>query len=216
MKKLIFILLLLGFLSDTYCGDTAYYATLRKSLKQADVAYKTENFQQLANSCQRILNIYRNEWLPYYYGAYAYTNLCFIEKNTEMKDKYCDNAQSLIDSAFKIQLDESEIYVLQSLLYIARMSINPLINGPVYMLKASNALDEAEKLNPDNPRIYYLKGKTTLYTPKFFGGGEEAALPYFEKASLFFQGFNPESTVHPYWGKGDTERLLKKCKSDKE
>ena len=84
----------------------------------------------------------------------------------------CGIVLKLADEAYK-----SELHVLQSLLYTARMNINPWINGSIYMVKASKELELAEILNPNNPRIYYLKGKFALYTPKFMGGGKEAALP---------------------------------------
>jgi len=89
-----------------------------------------------------------------------------------------------------------------------------MISGPLYLPKATNALNEAEKLDPDNPRIYYLRGKSTMSTPKFIGGGKNVAIPIFEKALALFKTFKQKSTVHPGWGKEDTERLYKECKSD--
>ena len=93
------------------------------------------------------------------------------------------------------------------------MSVNPMVNAPVYLPKANSALDDAEKLDPENPRIYYLRGKSTMNTPKFFGGGKEAAIPVFEKALCVFKTFKPKSVVHPIWGQSDALRLLNNCKA---
>jgi tetratricopeptide (TPR) repeat protein len=214
MKKVLLIVFVLLIARKTDGSDTLYYSTLRKSIDIAYKDYKLENYRQLANCSERILLVYKNEWLPYYYEAYAYINMGFIETNEGVREMYCDKAQNLIDEAFKIKPDESEIYVLQSMLYYARMSISPMINGPLYLPKAASALDDAEKLDPENPRIYYLRGKSTMNTPKFFGGGKDVAVPIFEKALKMFIKYKQKSTVHPVWGREDAEKLYNECKAD--
>ena len=214
MKKIIFVAFVLFIAQKIHGNDTLYYPLLRNSIDLAFKEYKLENYRQLANCSERILLVYKNEWLPYYYDAYAYINMSFIETHEGNKEMYCDKAQDLLDEVFKIKPDESELFVLQSLVYYARMSISPMINGPLYLPKAVSALNDAEKLDPDNPRIYYLRGKSTINTPKFFGGGKDAAIPIFEKALTMYKTFKQKSTVHPDWGKEDAERLYKECKKD--
>jgi tetratricopeptide (TPR) repeat protein len=214
MKKLIFFAFILLTSEKIFSNDTLYYPLLRNSIELAYKDYKLENYRQLANCSERILLVYKNEWLPYYYETYAYVNMSFIETNEDIKEMYCDKAQNLLDEVMKIRPDESELFVLQSLLYYARMSISPMINGPFYITKAVNTLNDAEKLEPGNPRIYYLRGKSTINTPKFFGGGKEAAIPIFEKALIMYKKFKPKSSVHPDWGREDAERLYKECKTD--
>lgn len=214
MKKIIFVAFVLFIAQKIHGNDTLYYPLLRNSIDLAFKEYKLENYRQLANCSERILLVYKNEWLPYYYDAYAYINMSFIETHEGNKEMYCDKAQDLLDEVFKIKPDESELFVLQSLVYYARMSISPMINGPLYLPKAVSALNDAEKLDPDNPRIYYLRGKSTINTPKFFGGGKDAAIPIFEKALTMYKTFKQKSTVHPDWGKEDAERLYKECKRD--
>jgi hypothetical protein len=213
MKKILLIVFVLLIAYKAAGNDTLYYSLLRNSIELAYKDYKLENYRQLANCSERILLIYKNDWLPYYYEAYAYINMSFIETKESEKEIYCKKAQDLLDEMKRINPGESELYVLQSMLYYALMEINPMLNGPLYFPKAASALSEAEKLNPDNPRIYYLRGKSTMNTPKFFGGGSEAAIPVFEKALILNKSFKPESIVHPYWGEEDALRLYNECKS---
>jgi len=214
MKKIIFIALVLLIAQKIYGNDTLYYPLLRNSIDLAYKEYRLENYRQLANCSERILLVYKNEWLPYYYDAYAYVNMSFIETNEGDKEMYCNKAQNLLDEVLRIKPDESELFVLQALICYARMSISPMINGPLYLPRSVSALNDAEKLDPDNPRIFYLRGKSTINTPKFFGGGKDAALPILEKALTVYKNFKPKSTVHPDWGKEDAERLYKECKRD--
>jgi tetratricopeptide (TPR) repeat protein len=213
MKKIILVALPFLVLQNIFSIDTLYYSTLRKSIDLAYKEYKLENYRQLANCSERIILVYKNEWIPYYYCAYAYINMSFIETNESIVDKYCDKAQELLDAAIKIKPDESELLVLQSMLYFARMAISPMINGPLYLPKASGSLDDAEKLDPGNPRIYYLKGKSIMNTPKFFGGGKEAAIPVFEKALNIYKNYRVKSAVAPSWGSEDALRLYNECKA---
>jgi tetratricopeptide (TPR) repeat protein len=214
MKKIIVITCVLLIAHKMNASDTLYYAMLRNSLVMAHKEYTLENYRQLANCSERILAVYKSDWLPYYYEAYAYINMSFIDNNEGNSEMFCDRAQDLLDKAMKLKPDESELFVLQALLYYGRMAISPMINGPLYLPKAADALNEAEKLDSDNPRIYYLRGKSTINTPKFFGGGSNAAIPIFEKAIIKYHNFIPESSVHPDWGKEDSERLYMQCKAD--
>jgi tetratricopeptide (TPR) repeat protein len=214
MKKILLIAFVLLIAHKTPGSDTLYYSMLRSSIELAYKDYKLENYRQLANCSERILLVYKNEWLPYYYEAYAYINMGFIETNEGDKEMYCDKAQNLLDEEFKIKPHESEIYVLQSMLYYARMSISPMINGPMYLPKAVSALNDAEKLDPENPRIYYLRGKSAMNTPKFLGGGKDTAFHIFEKALNMYAKYKQKSMVHPDWGREDTERLYNECKTD--
>jgi tetratricopeptide (TPR) repeat protein len=144
------------------------------------------------------------EWLPYYY----------MEKDEEEKDMYCNRAQVYIDSAFILRPDESELNVLQALLYYARMEVNPYVMGMIYYPKANSELEEAARNNPGNPRIYFLKGKTIINTPEFMGGGKKTALPVLEKALELYREFKPGSDIDPYWGKESAEQLFETCKRD--
>jgi len=212
--KIIFFAAITIMVSQTIAGsDTLYYSVLKKSIDLAHQEYKLDNYRQLANCSERICLVYKDDWIPYYYQAYAYINMGFIETDESLMEMYCDKARELLDEAFKINPDESEIYVLQSMLYFARMAISPMINGPLYLQKASGALDDAGKLDPGNPRIYYLRGKSVMYTPKFFGGGKEAAIPLFEKTLNIFRNFKPRSIVHPAWGEEDASKLYDECKA---
>jgi hypothetical protein len=214
MKKIIFITLMLLTFHKMKGSDTLYYPVLRKSIDIALSNYNTENYIQLAHCSERIIQVYEDDWLPYYYGAYAYANMSFMENDDSNKEAYCDKAQELLDHAMKLRPEEAELYVVQALVYFARMAISPMINGPLYIPKANKALSDAEKFDPENPRVYYLKGKSTISTPKFFGGGRDVALPILEKALLMFNRYRPACNVAPYWGKEDAERLLNECKSD--
>ena len=83
--------------------------------------------------------------------------------------------------------------------------------GQMYSEKASVAFGKAKNINPDNPRIYFMVGQNVLHTPEMFGGGMEAACPYFEEAAEKYESFEPETSISPNWGKEPNQRLARSC-----
>ena len=198
-----------------FSNDTSFYSSLREPLRLLNKDFSRKNLQNLANVCDRIIMLNPDHWLPYYYTAYAHINLSAFEKNNDQIDLYCDEAQSYIDLALEIKPQESELLVLQAWLYFEMMRVNSMARGMIYFPKAENVIKKAIECNPQNPRIYFLKGKSTLYKPEFLGGGKKAALSYLEKAVELYVKVDPKSDIHPAWGKSSTIKLLESCKKGK-
>jgi tetratricopeptide (TPR) repeat protein len=211
MKNLLLIILWL-IVAKVSANDTTYYAVLRSSLSLADKDYSIPAYQNLANTCDRIIAIRENEWLPSYYRAYAYTYLGYMTEDEEEKDRMLDKAQISAVAAFNLNPGESEIQLLFALICYGRMEINPMIRAATYFPKANAALEKAKELNVKNPRIYYLEGKSTLFKPGFLGGGAEAALPILEKSLQFYNEFEAPCDIYPHWGEESTVDLYMECK----
>jgi hypothetical protein len=211
MKKLV-LLPLLFLLVSASANDTTYFAVLRSSLLPADQEYRFTTYQNLANTCDRIIAMREQEWLPMYYRAYAYTHLAYMTADEEKKDALLDEAQASADAALIMNPGESEIQLVLALICYGRMEINPMFRATIYFPKANAALERAEELNPANPRIYYLEAKTTMYKPAFMGGGAEAALPLLTKSLQCFRNIKLPFDLYPHWGEEDTFALYKECK----
>ena len=168
-------------------------------------------YLDLANQFQRISENEAAEWLPAYYATLNTTLYAFGEKDKTKVDPLLDQAQKMIDKALKIKATESEIWILQGMLYQARIMVDPMTRGQKYFMQANEAFDKAESLNAENPRIYYLRGQSMMNMPKMFGGGKEAAKPLFQKASEKFLSFKPAEMFAPNWGKEQNEQSIKAC-----
>jgi len=211
MKHLMrFILLFL--VIQASANDTSYYAVLRNSLELADQEFSISSYQNLANTCDRIIAVRENEWLPVYYRAYAYVYLGYMTSDEEEKDSLLDEALSSANTAYNINPAESENQLLLALICYGRMEINPMFRATIYYPKASAALGKAKELNPKNPRIYYLEGKSTIFRPAFMGGGPEAALPILEKALQLYSEFEAPNDIYPHWGEENTIELYQECR----
>ena len=187
-----------------------YEQAMSKALESLNQATTNDDFITAANTFERISMNEKNEWLPLYYSAYANIVVCYVNPDKEQTDAILDKAQNFIDQAFKVAPKESELFVLQAFLYPARITVDPMGRGVEYMGKMNQALDEAIRLNPENPRSYYLRAITTLNMSEAFGGGAALAKPIFETAKEKFDKFRPETTLSPNWGKEQNEQELSK------
>lgn len=196
--------------------DSVYLTAMKKVVSTLDHCYSDSCLQSVANTCERLMQFKPGEWLPRYYYAYALINLSFQEKQPSKKTLYCEKAFSNIKQLLEEQPKEAEVYVLEALYYYAKMEINPMINAIGCLRNADKALDKALELDKQNPRMYFLKGKSAYYTPKFMGGGADVALPFFIQARKLYKNALPKSAIHPHWGRNAVDELYKTCKASKK
>jgi hypothetical protein len=186
---------------------------MKTNIEKMKQSTSSSALTELAANFQRISNAEKGKWLPAYYAAYCYVCTTFFdEMKSEKIHKQLDLAQAEIDKILKIEPDESEIYTLQALIY--QLRITDMSKGYKFSSLSSEALNRAEMLNPQNPRVYYLRGSNTFHTPKMFGGGKEKARPDLEKAASMFESQKPESNILPAWGAEHNNRLLAECKKN--
>lgn len=213
MKTSILTLLLLVN-TIVYGQNNSYEKAMSETLAEFGATNTIEEFKALANKFERIGTAEKEKWLPYYYSGFSYVNMNFMEADAAKKEKYLAKAQELCNKAFKTAPKESELYILQAMIYSGILSMDPMGLGMEYAPKLSKCYAKAIKYNPDNPRTYFMQGNQIYHTPVNFGGGVKNSLPLFETAKEKYDNFKPESLLHPNWGKEENLKLLAKCKEN--
>jgi tetratricopeptide (TPR) repeat protein len=208
MKSILFSCMILAAFGSSAQSEK-YLAAMEKNLHLFDTAAKTTaDYLMLSNTFERIGDAEKTQWLPYYYAGLALANAGWgdpkLDKdaNSTRINTFCDKAEALDKN--------SEIYVLRNMSATQQMLVDPQSRYMTYGAKANEDLQVAIKLNPDNPRIYYLQGESMLGTPVAFGGGKDKAKPLFEKALALYKVDKPKP-MWPDWGKERTEEQLAKC-----
>jgi len=192
-------------------SNEAYKKAMTESIAKLFQATTIPEYVEIANQFERISNIEKSEWLPLYYASYAYIMISFQEPENAKKDQYLDQAQKYLDQARTIEPNESELYMLQGFLYPSRITVDPMSRGMELMPEMNKALDKALELNPDNPRVYFLRATMTFHMPEAYGGGAAKALPLFQLAEEKFRIFKPKTPISPNWGKEGNDEELKKA-----
>jgi len=206
--KTIIMVLLLAFASAAF--SSKYEEAMKANIDKMNQPTSSLELQNLGAQFERIGNAEPGKWLPNYYAAYCYIfSTVFDNMDNDAKKIQLDKAQVLIDKLTKNYSNESEIYTLQAFLF--QLRITDMVSGAKYSGKASEAIATAEKLNPENPRVYYLRGSNTFHTPKFVGGGPDKAKPDLERAAAMFSSQKPNDPLMPTWGAYHNEQLLSEC-----
>ncbi|MFY9152687.1 MAG: hypothetical protein WAO52_11765 [Prolixibacteraceae bacterium] len=209
MKTVILSCIFVLFVFSGYSND-AYQKAMSQSVEKLFQQNTISGYVDVANQFERISQIEKTEWLPLYYASFAYIMISFQEPENEKKDKYLDQAQKYLDQAFALEPNESELHLLQGFLYPARINIDPMGRGASLVGEMNKSLDKALELNPDNPRVYYLRATMTFHTPEAYGGGAAKALPLFRIAKEKFSTFKPETAISPNWGEEMNDSELEK------
>lgn len=191
---------------------------LQKTLMTFDTTRDMTLKQAQANRLGLIAKKWNDQWVTHYYNAYGKTMMAYMEQDPAKKDAYLDDADNAIEEAKSLLgKEDDEIYVMQAMIASARIGADPRNRWKEYGKRFDDNLREAKELNEENPRIYYLKGTSTFYRPKAFGGGAKKALPYFEKAKSLFEKESDTDVKDPYWGKYANNYFIAQCsKKDKD
>jgi len=213
MKKIVIISLLLIISLGMFAQDEQYMEMMKETIVMMDSAKSIKSLQQAANQFERIGNAMLNQWLPFYYSAYCYTQISYLEKSDQLKDMNVDKAEELNNKADTISPDNSEIYVMKGFILQAKMNIEPMARGFKYNKECLEMFEKAKKLDPENPRSYLWHGVNLYNTPAFWGGGKDRALLLLEIAIKKFDTYQLQSAIHPNWGKEYAEKILIKCKN---
>ncbi|RYD56818.1 MAG: hypothetical protein EOP56_10525 [Sphingobacteriales bacterium] len=191
-----------------------YQQTLRNTFLAYDTTQNMETKVAQSNKLGMIAKKWNNEWTAHYYNAYAKAQLSYMEKDEAKRDAYVDEAEKELDETIGLVKENDETHVLGAMIANARMAVKPQARWQKYGKVFSDNLEKAKEINPKNPRIYYLQGTSKFFTPKMFGGGKKAALPYFEKAAEYYAQESDADMAKPFWGKIPTQYFLKESKGE--
>lgn len=212
MKKIIILLVVLPLVLTTYGQTDRYKQAMMVNIEKSKNATTINDFQVLANNFSRIAEAEQKEWTPWYYAAFYNLIINFQDSVNERKVMYISLARKQIESGLKIKPDETELLVLQVMLYYAEMSIDPM-KGMTLMGEANELLSRAKAINPDNPRIYLEEAEAIYNMPPEFGGGRKKALPLLLVAREKFNNFTSVNFMAPDWGKDRCELLINEVNS---
>jgi len=216
MNKLFLILVAAsGFLVSTPVKSQSVDASLTQAYSAFDDATTYSQYLSATNRFKQIAKQNPQYWLANYYAALSIAIVSFQEPNNDNKDPMLDEADAFFKKIEPLDSTNEEVAILGGLLAQARLSVAPESRHSKYGTMANTYFATAKKINPDNPRIYYLQGNFLFYIPKVMGGGAEKALPLFQKAEDLFAD-DPSCMLRdittPYWGKDIDEYMIKLCK----
>jgi hypothetical protein len=212
MKKIILSIVVVFVSLVSMAQKPEYFQTMGETLSQYSTCKNVADFQALGNKFEMIANAEKNEWLPLYYQAHCYILMSFLEQgDAAKKDSYLDVAEKSIEKLIAMVPSESEIYVLQSFYYTARLVVNPMERGQQFGQLSNQASEKAIALDPTNPRAKLMKIQMDMGSAPYMGLDPKSFCPQAKELLANWDNFKPKSPIHPKWGKDQLEGVVKGC-----
>lgn len=209
--------LMLGLTSTLMAQD--FKQTLGETVK---TFFSSQDRAEKINQSNRlglIAKKFGTEWSAPYYAALSKIMLNYEEADAAKKDAYLDEAEDQLNTATGLAdktnaKQQSELFALTAMLANARLGVDPQKRWQKYGKIFESNLEKAKENNPDNPRIYFLKATSVMFTPKMFGGGKKKSLEYFEKADVLFAKESKDDITVPFWGKEANDEFMKMARTE--
>ena len=219
MKQILSALLLLTLTATAFAQSDKYISAMTPKVAALDTTRDGAALLDLSNAFERIATTEKNQWLPYYYAALAQVNYGMTKLDhsgmggdPKVIDPIADKADTLLSKAEAMSPNNSEIFVVHKLIDRTRMLVDPQNRYMSFGMKAQQDLATAEKLNPENPRVYLLQGEDKYFTPEQYGGSKDEAKKLFDTAQQKYNSFKPENSLAPNWGKYTLQYFLSQYK----
>ena len=197
-------------------AQTAYEKAMLPKVQMIEMPKANlDDYTAQANDFARIGDKEKTLWQPYYYAAFS-----IIKKGRELMQKnqvaqlddVAKEAQNYIDKAEALSPNNAEIFLLKKMNHGLKMIVNPMERWQTEGQAAQVALNEAQKLDPENPRITILEAEDLYYTPEQFGGSKSKGIELFKKALEQFKTYKIKSSVDPNWGQGEANYFISQAK----
>ncbi len=140
-----------------------------------------------------------------YMLAYINWRLTYIPKELgpipAKPERLLEEAREQLEKLVRQEPNNAEVHALLSSVYGGQISLNP-VSGMTLGIKASEALEKADMLDPQNPRVALQAAVGAYYTPQQYGGGIDRAEEELRRAEALFE---KESRQKPWpnWGRMD-------------
>ncbi|WP_348798883.1 tetratricopeptide repeat protein [Flavobacterium adhaerens] len=194
------------------CSLLSAQTQFEKGMTKAGELWKEGKTDEASAMYERIASAEKSSWLPNYYVALVNTTTSFSEKDKTKASLLLNKAQDVLDEEMIKDQENSELYVMQALIYTAWVVQDPMTNGQKYSAKVMEAYAKAKALNPNNPRAVFGEADYQLGGAKWTGADTKPLCEQINKSIELFGTFKPETPMSPNWGLERALEVQKTCK----
>ena len=173
----------------------------RELLETGSTYFDQVSLIQAEEKFQEVLDIDGSNYLAQYLLAYTDYRLAVYyleDKDIEHFNNYISICENELNSLLDSNDTDVEALSLLSSAYGEQIRQKPE-TAEALAPKALELMKEADKIDPENPRVQFLTGKLLLTLPKKFGGDKNKSLIHLQKAIKLFEEGN-EADDEIGWG----------------
>lgn len=194
------------------CSLLSAQTQFEQGMTKAFGLWKEGKNTEASQLFERIAAAEKNSYLPNYYIALINTTAVFSEKDKTKIDLLLTKAQDALDVELIKDQTNSELYVMQALIYTGYVVADPMTNGMKYSGKVMEAYAKAKALDPNNPRAVFGEADYQLGGAKWTGVDTKPLCAQVDKSIELFNTFKPATPFSPKWGLERALEIQKTCK----
>lgn len=183
-----------------------------KGMQKAFDLWSSDKTDEALNLFERISKAEKDNWLPHYYIAQINSLKSWNEKDATVIKTQLDKAQEHLDTAMMLSENNPELLVMQAQVYTNWVAFDGATYGMKYAAKVTDLYEKAYAIAPKNPRVAMCRADWAMGSARYFGKDTAPYCKQIEEALALFDTFEPESKLHPKWGKARGEATAKQCK----
>ncbi len=203
--------------SLTQAQNEKYIKAMEQKIAEIKEPMTADAWLANANGFEMIADVEKNQWLPYYYASYGHIMRGYMLSSgkqgdfSSITDPEADKAEALLAKAESLSKDNAEIFILKKMIATLRLSADPMNRWQTQLPLATEAITNAKKLDPENPRITLLEAQDKIFTPEEYGGSKTEGKKLLEDAIKKFETRKPESSIAPSWGLSQAKYFLQQA-----
>ncbi len=191
--------------------SAAYVSSMQQTISLYDSVKKLADYQDIANQFERIAAAEKSEWLPNYYAGLTYVYMSFVRGlEDDKRDEYLKTATQHMEAAQALSANNVEIVVLEGYIKMAKVSISPMLRGPLMSGGVSALFGKAVKMDPKNPRANLMNGRWKMGMAGFFGSSTDEACAMVSNSIPLFES-EDQNGIAPHWGLNQAQAVSKNC-----
>lgn len=194
------------------CSLLSAQTQFEQGMNKAFGLWKEGKTTEASALFERIAAAEKNSYLPNYYVAMINATAVFTEKDKAKIDLLLTKAQDALDIELIKDQANSELYVMQALIYTGYVVADPMTNGMKYSSKVMEAYAKAKALDPNNPRAVFGEADYQLGGAKWTGVDTKPLCAQVDKSIELFNTFKPATPYSPKWGLDRALEIQKTCK----
>ncbi|MGQ0648274.1 MAG: tetratricopeptide repeat protein [Gemmatimonadaceae bacterium] len=186
-------------------GTSRWADSAVKLIDQGIATGKPEALDNAIALMDRVLTVTPKDGVILHYKGYALYRKSSLMMGMGAKE---DEVKVVLEEADDVLAQSSallkwpETPALRASVTGQLIGVSGMLSGMRLGPKADGLMDDAVALGPNNPRVFMLRGVSSLYKPRMFGGGADKAERDIRKAIELFATDKPEPPA-PSWGQAE-------------
>lgn len=136
-------------------------------------------------------------YLAHYYVGLSSSRLANLSEDGALE--HVDDAITHLERVVELRPGWAEGHALLASVYGRKAGLRPMA-GMVLGPRTSAAMERAQELAPNNPRVVFLKASSKYFRPRMWGGNKAEGLAGFRRAAALFARAGTSARDEPSWG----------------